>query len=611
MSPEPKRQDSRRASASNSKPYSRQTTPDNLLQPPSQEIAQPGSIPVPDVQSQPGFPTYVHYKRVEANYINSLTPRRQEKTLITQAMFDRIWDVLNEPDTDGEKSQFRFWVRKMFSLGRIQHSIFGQEIASDSPRVVLLHDKLPVAIQEQLYDLLCYCHGNTNHGGRDKTHDLVRKHYSWVPKALIAQFVKICPTCILKKSGNPDLMALAMHEDSENIAKKGESKYVVAPSLPALNDLLCGLTPQDAIDQANCKENWPVDGPLDETVPLFDTLSTSSMSTTGSNTTLEALLFSPTRMNNTRPSPPSLSSFASSSRNSRGLQSLPMSREVSLYKGLPNGWQYHSDYATAHADFMKNKDFLFDAATQEQRIREKRPRIPSIVPLRDANFKFIHHTAAEETRLRRDTLPPLMDDRAPRFDRSDSLPASLQVLRVVVPTKEYIPQIDPALLAESCGAPASNPARCNSFNSSSLPVEFNAANNTSPIPAKFQTSTSTLRAAAPPPLNLSSLNTMTSHESLQQEMNFRDRGSLTPDSPLSPWAVATPSPSSSADSCSSRLFSFPVTVTTSSSPATTAFPTPSDEALDMLGKELADTTDGLHLSTSAQAVCGMNVDDEK
>jgi hypothetical protein len=34
----------------------------------------------------------------------------------------------------------------------------------------------------------------------------------------------------------------------------------------------------------------------------------------------------------------------------------PMVREVSLYKGLPNSWQYrHDDFLSAHTEFMENK----------------------------------------------------------------------------------------------------------------------------------------------------------------------------------------------------------------------------------------------------------------
>jgi hypothetical protein len=45
------------------------------------------------------------------------------------------------------------------------------------------------------------------HGGRDKTCATLRLHYSWVPKELTAKFVKACPTCTLKRSGNPDLLS--------------------------------------------------------------------------------------------------------------------------------------------------------------------------------------------------------------------------------------------------------------------------------------------------------------------------------------------------------------------------------------------------------------------
>ncbi|KAF9040081.1 hypothetical protein BJ165DRAFT_1351346, partial [Panaeolus papilionaceus] len=155
---------------------------------------------------RPGFPTLAQYKMVEANYIQSLTPRRQGKALISQAMFDRIWDVLHQPDCQSETAQFRFWARKMFTISKTHRVTLGGGAEApdgfgDGPQEVLLHDNLLVAIQEQLYDLLCYCHGSTGHGGRDKTCALIRKHYTWVPKDLVSNFIKACPTCIMKKCG--------------------------------------------------------------------------------------------------------------------------------------------------------------------------------------------------------------------------------------------------------------------------------------------------------------------------------------------------------------------------------------------------------------------------
>ncbi|KAI6118925.1 hypothetical protein EDD16DRAFT_1480654, partial [Pisolithus croceorrhizus] len=180
----------------------------------------------PITTSQPGFPTYEQYKRIQAAYLANLAPRKRAKALITQAMFDQIWEVLWQPDvTRIGTPQFRFWVRKMFRLVNVQGggSRIGQawrashnnpengtnskgkaRKSEDFPPVVL-HENRPVAIMEQMYEVLCYCHGSAQHGGRDKTCAVVREHYSWVPKELVAQFVKVCPTCLLKRSGNPGL----------------------------------------------------------------------------------------------------------------------------------------------------------------------------------------------------------------------------------------------------------------------------------------------------------------------------------------------------------------------------------------------------------------------
>jgi hypothetical protein len=80
--------------------------------------------------------------------------------------------VPNAVDTDGtmpnkaqQNSQFRVWAKKNFVLRRV-----GGVSA-------VTHNKKLVAVQEQLYDILVYCHKQTNHGGRDKTNALVTKYY--------------------------------------------------------------------------------------------------------------------------------------------------------------------------------------------------------------------------------------------------------------------------------------------------------------------------------------------------------------------------------------------------------------------------------------------------
>ncbi|KAL4078028.1 hypothetical protein J3A83DRAFT_4087687, partial [Scleroderma citrinum] len=159
----------------------------------------------PDTDDKPGFPTYAEYKRIEASYLSDLAPQKRPKALITQAIFNNIWEVLHQPNacTVGTP-QFRFWVRKMFSLswpeGRQSETPDSDD--ADEHSAVVLHDNRPVAIREQLYEVLCYCHGLAKHGGRDKTCAVIREHYSWVPKELTARFVKACPTCTHKRNKN-------------------------------------------------------------------------------------------------------------------------------------------------------------------------------------------------------------------------------------------------------------------------------------------------------------------------------------------------------------------------------------------------------------------------
>ncbi|KAI6026981.1 hypothetical protein EDC04DRAFT_2573524, partial [Pisolithus marmoratus] len=162
------------------------------------------SLPAgPTTTSQPSFPTYEQYKRIEAAYLANLAPRNRAKALITQATFDQIWEVLWHPYTTRVGTpQFRFWVRKMFRLVDVQGRGYGGVGKGEDFPPVVLHEDRPVAVMEQLYEVLCYCHGLTQHGGRDKTCAAVREHYSWVPKELVAQFVKGCPTCLMKRAGN-------------------------------------------------------------------------------------------------------------------------------------------------------------------------------------------------------------------------------------------------------------------------------------------------------------------------------------------------------------------------------------------------------------------------
>lgn len=57
----------------------------------------------------------------------------------------------------------------------------------------------------------------------------------------------------------------------------------------------------------------------------------------------------------------------------------PMVREVSLYKGLPNGWQYrHDDFESAHAEFMDHKAQWGSPSLESNNFHPHHARIPDL-----------------------------------------------------------------------------------------------------------------------------------------------------------------------------------------------------------------------------------------
>lgn len=73
-------------------------------------------------------------------------------------MYDSVMHVLQDPkSTDTKTAQFRFWAKKMFTM-----TTFGGD-------TVICHDNKPVAVKEQIFEVLVHCHQQAGHGGRDKT----------------------------------------------------------------------------------------------------------------------------------------------------------------------------------------------------------------------------------------------------------------------------------------------------------------------------------------------------------------------------------------------------------------------------------------------------------
>ena len=117
--------------------------------------------------SYQGFPTAAQFNDMVNDYLGSLSPKKQAKALLTQQMYDDILTVLLHPtETKTGSAQFRFWAKKMFKL------------VSTQVAHIVIHENKPVAVKEQLYDVLVQCHGQANHGGRDKTAGQVRYFHS-------------------------------------------------------------------------------------------------------------------------------------------------------------------------------------------------------------------------------------------------------------------------------------------------------------------------------------------------------------------------------------------------------------------------------------------------
>jgi hypothetical protein len=176
--------------------------PDSSVAPstavPDGKLKSPNETPTPAASEQTGayqdlgLPTYERYLEIQANYLANLADHRQSKALISAELYEHIKDTLRNPSyTKESTAQFRYWVRKMFQMV----VVFGQEVVA--------HEGKPVAVKERIYDILCHCHAEVDHGGRDRTNSETRNYFSWIPKELVAQFVASCPTCSVRRFTQP------------------------------------------------------------------------------------------------------------------------------------------------------------------------------------------------------------------------------------------------------------------------------------------------------------------------------------------------------------------------------------------------------------------------
>ncbi|PHZ17101.1 uncharacterized protein RHIMIDRAFT_196692, partial [Rhizopus microsporus ATCC 52813] len=141
---------------------------------------------MPHLNDYDQYPSFEEFEIIIQDYLKNLSSKKRDKALIDRNRYVMILQVLKDPrNTAISTAQFRFWVKKMFQLHAKQ---------------VVCHDGKPVATREEIYGILVHAHREAHHGGRDKTSALVRRRYSWIPKELIARFVRHCPFCIARRN---------------------------------------------------------------------------------------------------------------------------------------------------------------------------------------------------------------------------------------------------------------------------------------------------------------------------------------------------------------------------------------------------------------------------
>ncbi|KAI9315587.1 hypothetical protein BX666DRAFT_2137883 [Dichotomocladium elegans] len=155
-----------------------------------ESLYHPHSIPLESIfEDNNQILSPSQFEAIIEDYLHNLSAKKRDKALVDQQRYQLIHQVLKDPrNTAISTAQFRFWVKKMFEL---------QSGTVD----LVCHDGKPVAMREQIYAILVKAHTEAHHGGRDKTSAMVKREYSWVPKELVARFVRHCPVCITRRNG--------------------------------------------------------------------------------------------------------------------------------------------------------------------------------------------------------------------------------------------------------------------------------------------------------------------------------------------------------------------------------------------------------------------------
>ncbi|OCT45644.1 hypothetical protein CLCR_01528 [Cladophialophora carrionii] len=123
----------------------------------------------PVVPPLDGYPDVHEFDELMKRYVQDLSPKKQDKALIHARRAANIKHVLIDKKTTSiESAQFRFWVKKMFTLEPKEGKI------PDHLKKIC-HEGKPVAVREKLFKILTKAHKQCQHGGRDKTSAQVRR----------------------------------------------------------------------------------------------------------------------------------------------------------------------------------------------------------------------------------------------------------------------------------------------------------------------------------------------------------------------------------------------------------------------------------------------------
>jgi hypothetical protein len=108
-----------------------------------------------------GMPTLEQFMIELEAYHQALNPRKRDKAIMEQAEKDSATELLVNPKTHPVRNaQWRWWVKKFFKI---------YTFPDGYTELVAAGTGATVAVKHQMYEILCGCHMQCAHGGRDKT----------------------------------------------------------------------------------------------------------------------------------------------------------------------------------------------------------------------------------------------------------------------------------------------------------------------------------------------------------------------------------------------------------------------------------------------------------